>query len=418
MSANGDMTENSTKPAGSVGIREVAQEALHHLDQGVSIYDADLNLTLFNEHFIELLEFPKEMVRHGTRFEDLIRYNARRGEYGPGDEDQQVRERVAKARNPTHHSYRRTRPDGTVIQVDGNPLPSGGFIATYTDITEKVRAEAFLRNIVEATPAGFIVTRQKDGQIAFGNNRAAALHGYTLNELIALRGRDLYADPMERQILLDRCLADDDVENIEATLVRKDGAAFPGLITLRLSEFQGTPCFFGWIIDVSQQKAAWQNGKDKDERMPADINRLLLKVVEDTRSRWSQIANVTVETDNDLPKLVCNPKELSKALEVLLLNSTDMAAAKQSGPNTGEQSLARIRLTARNHQDGMRITITDDGVPLNPATMGSVLKGTMGPGAELDICVDKIIKEMHGGAIATEHGNNGNTVVLLMPTDA
>jgi len=394
----------------TVGLREIAQEALHHLDQGVSVYDSNLNLMLFNEHFIELLEFPKDMVFQGARFEDLIRYNAQRGEYGPGDIDQQVKERIEKARNPTHHSYRRTRPDGTVIQVDGNPLPSGGFIATYTDITEKVRAEAFLRNIVEATPAGFLVTRQSDGHIAFANQRVSALHGYSLAELLSMRGRDLYADPMERQALLDRCLADDDVENVEATLVHKDGTPFPGLITLRRADFQGHPCFFGWIIDVSQQKATWTGDAPKEEKAPTDIHRLLVKTAEATKPRWSSVANVTIEVDNGMPKLVCNAKKLSEALEVLILNSADMTASRKTSNGT---ELGQIRLTGRYHADGIRLTVADNGAPLNQAAMASILKGTMGPGAEMDINVEQIVKEEHKGSIAMEYGENGNTIVLL-----
>jgi|GEM_PF-1705282 len=418
MPTNGDMIEKPNTPGKIAGLREVAQEALHHLDQGVSIFDGDLNLVLFNEHFVELLEFPKEMVHAGTPFEELIRFNAKRGEYGPGDAEEQVRTRVERAENPTHHSYQRTRPDGTVIQIDGNPLPSGGVITTYTDITEKVQAAAFLRNIVEAQPAGFIVTRETDGQIAFGNHKIAEMCGYDFMELMTMRGRELYADPMERQALLDRCLRDDDVENIEATVKRKDGSTFPGLITLRHAHFQGHPCFFGWIVDVSRQKADWQGGEAKtDVKKPIDVNRLFLKSVEATKPRWSSVANVTIEVDNNLPMLNCFAKDLSAAIQVMILISCDTAQSKRASATEGNPPLARIHLTARLHDDGMRLTLTDDGAPLAFPAMSAMIKGNMGPGAELDINIEEIIKEKHSGAIAFEDLPSGNTIVLRMPTD-
>src|SRR5205814_2152951 len=39
----------------------------------------------------------------------------------------------------------RERPNGSVVQFFGRGLPSGGYVATYTDITEQQRAQAVLR---------------------------------------------------------------------------------------------------------------------------------------------------------------------------------------------------------------------------------------------------------------------------------
>ncbi len=115
------------------------EATLENTDQGISMVDAELTMVAFNQRFLELLEFPPERFSPGDPFEKFIRYNAERGEYGPGDVEAQVRERVALAARAEHHRFTRTRPDGTVLEIRGRPLPGGGFVTTYTDITETHR---------------------------------------------------------------------------------------------------------------------------------------------------------------------------------------------------------------------------------------------------------------------------------------
>ncbi|MDO8606669.1 MAG: PAS-domain containing protein [Phaeospirillum sp.] len=119
-------------------------EAVEEFGQGFTVFDRDLNLILCNNRFLELLEFPADLVHSGTVFADFIRFNAARGEYGPGDVEELVSGRVEKARNVSLHSFERERPDGTIIEVRGTPLPGGGFVTTYTDITTRKQAERML----------------------------------------------------------------------------------------------------------------------------------------------------------------------------------------------------------------------------------------------------------------------------------
>jgi len=121
------------------------QAGLDHIDQGITVFDRDLELVGWNRRFIELLDFPPALVRVGARFEDFVRYNAERGEYGPGPVEHLVAERVRAAQTFVRHYFERTRPNGQIVAVQATPLASGGFVTVYTDITDRRRAESVIR---------------------------------------------------------------------------------------------------------------------------------------------------------------------------------------------------------------------------------------------------------------------------------
>lgn len=130
------MTANT--PASDIRQRlDMLQTGLDLLDQGVTVFDANLCLVAWNRPFLELLGFPEELAAVGTPFEHFIRYNAERGEYGSGDLEVQIAERVAAAANFEPHVTERRRPNGKVILLRGEPLPHKGFVTLYSDITEQ-----------------------------------------------------------------------------------------------------------------------------------------------------------------------------------------------------------------------------------------------------------------------------------------
>ncbi|HYR24786.1 MAG TPA: PAS-domain containing protein, partial [Aquabacterium sp.] len=121
------------------------QAGLDLLDQGLTVFDADLKMVAWNRAFLELLDFPAELAHVGAPFESFIRYNAQRGEYGEDDADEAVRKRVEVARQFVSHDIERVRPDGRILRITGQPLPGHGFVTLYSDITEQRRVEQALR---------------------------------------------------------------------------------------------------------------------------------------------------------------------------------------------------------------------------------------------------------------------------------
>jgi len=119
---------------------------LNLIQQALSIYDADLRLVVCNQRLQEMFDLPDRLVTPGAAFADTIRFLAERGDYGNvGDTAEFVLTRVEQARTFEPHYMERTRANGTTISVEGTPLPQGGWVTVYTDITRIKHQERLLR---------------------------------------------------------------------------------------------------------------------------------------------------------------------------------------------------------------------------------------------------------------------------------
>jgi PAS domain S-box-containing protein len=119
------------------------EATVENISQGISMFDGEQRLMVRNQKFLDLLALPDSLGRTTTPLAEIFRFNAERGEYGPGEVGELVEQRLEQARHPAAHRFRRERPDGSVIEVQGTPLPLeiGGFVTTYADVTDLVRAK-------------------------------------------------------------------------------------------------------------------------------------------------------------------------------------------------------------------------------------------------------------------------------------
>jgi PAS domain S-box-containing protein len=121
--------------------RELLGATLENIAQGISVVDAQMRLVAWNRRYLEMFGYPEGMVYVGRPVADLIRFNAERGEMGAGDIEQMVERRVGYMRQGSPHVFERVRPDGSVIEMRGQPMPGGGFVTTFTDVSAYKRAE-------------------------------------------------------------------------------------------------------------------------------------------------------------------------------------------------------------------------------------------------------------------------------------
>lgn len=172
-------------PPNDGDLLKLLQTILDHLPSGVSLMDKDLRFIAWNAEIKRLLQFPDELFEPETPdLHKLALFNARRGEYGPGEPEEQARAVVERARKMEPHIFERTRPDGTVLEIRGRALPGGGFVSIYTDMTERKRAEeevrrtaSFLQAVLDHLPFGMMVV-DKDIRCRYWNRQSEALFGF------------------------------------------------------------------------------------------------------------------------------------------------------------------------------------------------------------------------------------------------
>ena len=179
-----DITERKRTEEALAEKSALLEATFENMGQGICVYDANLELVAFNRHFLELMDFPPGFIRLGLSFEEIIRFLAERGDYGPVDVERHVKKRLESARRKKHHRSEHIRPNGLTIAVHRTPMPDGGFVATFTDITERKEAEAALAEksaLLETTLENMshgICVHDADFRLVAFNQKYVELRGY------------------------------------------------------------------------------------------------------------------------------------------------------------------------------------------------------------------------------------------------
>jgi len=254
--------------------RKSAEEQLRHqhalletvieaIPCAVTLFDKNLNLLLHNREFQQLLGLPDTLFEQTpVSMERIFRFNAERGEYGPGESESIVRALLARARHPVAHHFERTRPNGQTVDVRGVPLDDGSFVTIYTDVTER-RASAERDQLAQVvfnhTPAGIVVTDENYLVLSI-NPAAASMTGRSANELIGSPVFELMlADDSWRKEQLLSTLGLHGAWRGEVPMRRRDGESFPAsLRTNRVEESSGGLArHYIWIFaDITERKEA------------------------------------------------------------------------------------------------------------------------------------------------------------------
>jgi len=176
---------------------DTLQSIFDNFPGGIVYYDASLRLEACNEEFRRLLNFPQELIDSKPYLFDFFRYNARRGDYGVGDPEQLALERYSKYDLTRPQVFERQAANGTYIETRSTPLPGGGLIHNFYDITDRKQIEQAIRvseliqrTTLEALNEG-VVLLDRSGTILSCNPAAGDMLGYAAEDLIGTRTENL-----------------------------------------------------------------------------------------------------------------------------------------------------------------------------------------------------------------------------------
>ncbi len=173
-----------------------------NLQQGLIAYDSQLRLILCNNKFRDMMGIPDFLTYPGSTFQDLIRFQAQQGEFGPCDPDTMYQHFKATIADSSHHQLERIRPNGTILEIQGGGLPEGGFVSTCTDITARKKAEQEIRtlsSVVEQSPISIVIT-DPDAHIEYVNPAFTRISGYATEDVIGQNPRILKSGSTSKEI--------------------------------------------------------------------------------------------------------------------------------------------------------------------------------------------------------------------------
>lgn len=207
--------------------RDLLQSALDQVRHGLSVFDRDMQLICWNRQYRELLSLPANLGRVGVPLGVILRTCAERGDFGPGPIDALVNDRMMKLTVTKEVFQERIGPDGPILEIRTAPMPQGGIVTTYSDITERVSAaealaranETLERRVAERT------TELLDVNTALGIAKARADEAnQDKTRFLAAASHDLL-QPLNAARLYASSLAERQLDGLDAKLARNIDAS-------------------------------------------------------------------------------------------------------------------------------------------------------------------------------------------------
>ncbi|WP_048307624.1 NahK/ErcS family hybrid sensor histidine kinase/response regulator [Halomonas sp. PR-M31] len=260
--------------------RALLQATIENINQGISVVDQNLRLVVWNQRYLELFRFPDHLIRVGASIAKIFRYNAHNGEYGPGDPEEHVELLLDNIRKGQPHRYIRYRQDGSVLDVQGNPMPGGGFVYSYQDVTQQkrteealIRSENNIRIYTDNVPA-LIAYFDKERRYLFTNRAYEQTFDIDRASVIGKRTQDVLSPGIarDRAPWMDRTLNGERV-SFEISLDDGDGGIRYMLVTYtpHFGDSDSILGFFALYQDITERRlveiALQETNENLEERV-------------------------------------------------------------------------------------------------------------------------------------------------------
>ena len=379
-----------------------------HMGDGVVMFDGELHIAAWNRNFQDLLDIPDPFLATRPSLDDYVRLLVERGEVGHGNPEEEIVR--YRGRASEQWSTERTRPDGRTIEVRNNPVPSGGAVLIYSDITERKLAEAEIRTArdtaetaldqLKAAQANLI---QAEKMASLGQLTAGIAHeiknplnfvnnfsGLSVELLDELKQAvdALLAEPDENK----RAELQDTMDLLTGNLAKivEHGRRADGIVKSMLSHSRGG-------------KGDWQ-----ESNINALVEEALNLAYHGARAQ-DQDFNVTLERDfaPEAKLIEVVPQDITRVFLNLFGNGFYATRKRHlGGADAGYRPT--LRVSTRDLGEAVEVRVRDNGTGIQPEVRAKLFQPFFttkptgeGTGLGLSISYD-IVTQQHGGTIEVE----------------
>ncbi len=142
-----DITDDKKREAELERQSALLSTVVSNIDGGIAVYDKDMQLAAWNDQFADLVGIDPSLVRRGVSARELLMSQAKAGEFAPDDPEEAVERRLVGFLVDRPVVSERTRPNGRTIELRRHPIPDGGSVTVYIDITDRKHAEQVLQEL-------------------------------------------------------------------------------------------------------------------------------------------------------------------------------------------------------------------------------------------------------------------------------
>jgi two-component system NtrC family sensor kinase len=392
-------------------IRQRQQElrvTFDNMVDGVAMFDEALHLAAWNRNFQELLHLTDEFLAQRHDFDTYIRYLTERGEFGETDPETQIKR--LRARIGDHYNFERTRPDGTVIEVRNNPMPDGGIVVIYSDITERKRSEAEIRAARDAAEAAYRDLKaaqasliQAEKMASLGQLTAGIAHEIKnplnfVNNFADL-SVELLDELKETAAPAIAAMADEKRAEIDETI---------GMLTGNLEKIAEHGRRADGIVKSMLEHSRGTSGERRSVDLNGVIDEALNLAYHGGRAQDASF-NITLERDfaDTIAPIELVPQEIMRVCLNLFGNGF-YAATKRQKQGSDPTFKPTLKVSTRDLGDAVEMQVRDNGVGIPPEIKDKLFQPFFttkptgeGTGLGLSISYD-IVTQEHGGTITVD----------------
>ena len=377
-----------------------------NMGDGVVMFNEEMRLAAWNKNLQEILDLPDSFFAEPRTYRDYMTYLIEHGEFGDVDLETELRRYIESA--DRQRRIERTRPDGRVLEVRVNPVPGGGFVAIYSDVTERKKAEERVRAAKDAAESALRELKAAQDRLVQTEKLAS------LGQLTAG-----IAHEIKNPLNFVNNFSSVSVELIDELREALGGVHLDGKIRADISEIADTlqgnldkVVQHGKRADAIVKNMLLHSRQGSGEHRLVDINALVdesLNLAYHGARAEKQGFNITLERSFDpaAGEVDLFPQEITRALLNLISNGFYAATKRKAGANGGDYE-PTLAAATKNLGDRVEIRIGDNGTGIPPEAKEKLFNPFFttkpageGTGLGLSISHDIIVKQ-HGGSIEVD----------------